>query len=70
MSALLDSSPQYQAVTIMRVDWGSAESEEISKELGVSNRSTLVMFNEGKEVGRVQWTSSKEAIEPLFKAVL
>ena len=70
MRALLDKKPEYQAVTIMRVDWDTYRNADIVKELGVPRRSTLVMFNGGKEVGRVVAQTGGDAIEALFKAAL
>ena len=68
--ALLDSKPEYQKVTIMRVDWDKYRGGDIVKELAIPRRSTLVMFNKGKEVGRVVAKTSTPAIEALFKAVM
>ncbi len=70
MSALIDSNPAYRAVKIVRVDWDTHRRDEIVRELGVSRRSTLVMFRNGKEVGRVVAQTSTEQIEALFKAAL
>ena len=54
----------------MRVDWDSQSKDPIIKELGVGHRATLVMFRDGKEVGRVLWSASKSKIEPLFQAAI
>ena len=70
MRALLDKKPEYQAVTIMRVDWDMYRNADIVKMLDVPRRSTLVMFSGGKEVGRVVAQTSNDAIEALFKAAL
>ena len=70
MSALLDKNPAYQAVQIMRVDWDQFRDDPIVDELKIRRRSTLVMFNEGKEVARVVAQTSAAAIEVLFKAVV
>ena len=70
MSALLDSNPEYKAITIMRLDWDSQGGEAIVKELGIGNRATLVMFKNGKELGRVLFKTSRADIEPLFKLAL
>ncbi len=70
MSALIDSNPAYQAVTIMKVDWDTFKNESIVTELEVRRRSTLVMFKNGEEIERVIAQTSAEAIEPMFaKAV-
>ena len=74
MRALLDSNPEYQTVTVMRVDWdtygGSHSDDAIVKELQVRRRSTLIMFSNGKEVGRVVAETGAAEIEALFKAAL
>ena len=67
MSALLDSNPAYQAVKVVRVDWDSHRDDDIVKELKIPRRSTLVMFKQGKEVGRVVAQTDSDAIEALFK---
>ena len=70
MRALLDSKSEYRKVTIMRVDWDTYRDAEIVKSLAIPRRSTLVMFNNGVEVGRVVAQTSTAAIEALFKAVM
>ncbi|MFT5174959.1 MAG: thioredoxin 1 [Gammaproteobacteria bacterium] len=70
MRALLNSKSQYKNVTIMRVDWDTNRDGDIVKELKIPRRSTLVMFNKGKEVGRVVAQTSTAAIEALFKAAM
>lgn len=54
----------------MRVLWDSNERDEIAKALGVTHRSTLVMVKGEEIVGTVEWSSSKDKIEALFKAVI
>ncbi len=54
----------------MRVDWDTHGDGDIVKELNIPRRSTLVMFNKGKEVGRVVAQTSSAAIEALFKAAM
>lgn len=71
MSALLEENPAYQAVTVMRIEWGEYHEEPLVQEHGVSGRATLIMLNKGgEEIGRVRWYNSKTQIEPLFKAVI
>lgn len=69
MRALIDSNPQYAAVTVIRVDWDEFRKAPIVSELSIPRRSTLVVFNQGEEVARVVAQTSKDAIEALFKAV-
>jgi predicted metal-binding protein len=68
--ALLDSKSEYRKVTIMRVDWDTHRDADIVNELKIPRRSTLVMFNKGKEVARVVAQTGTPAIEALFKAVM
>ena len=70
MRALIDGNPAYRAVTVMKVDWDRFSRDPIVGELGVGNRSTLVMFSRGEEVGRVVGQTAAGAIEPLFKAAV
>lgn len=70
MSALIEGNPEYQKVTVMKVDWDIHSKSDVARELGVRTRATLVMFSRGEEVGRVSWTSAREDIEALFKAAM
>jgi thioredoxin 1 len=67
---LMKTNTDYQAVTIMRVDWDKHSLSDITRDLRVPRRSTLVMFKGGKEVGRVVAQTSTSAIEALFKAAI
>lgn len=70
MGALIDENQDYRAVTVMRVDWNEHRDSDVTRELGVRTRSTLVMFSGGREVGRVIGSTSRDDIEALFKAAL
>lgn len=70
MSALRDSNPKYQAITVMNIDWDYNRSSAITRQLGVMHQATLVMFRNGTELGRVGWSSKEEDIEPLFQATV
>ena len=70
MGALLEANSEYKTVKLMRVDWDSQSKDPIVKELGVKRRATLVMFKDGKEVGRVQSSAKKSKIEALFQAAI
>ena len=54
----------------MTLDWDYNRNSDIAKQLGVTHQATLVMFNKGAEVGRVEWTGTEAAIEPLFQAAV
>ena len=66
MSALIDGNPAYQAVKLIRVDWDQFGQSDIVSELKIPRRSTLVMFKDGAEIGRVVAQTATSAIEPLF----
>ena len=70
MRALRQANPAYCGVTVMRVDWDEHRGGELVRSLRIPRRSTLVMFRDGVEVGRVVAQTEAAAIEPLFKAVL
>ena len=66
----MEGNPGYRSVTVMRVDWDEHGGSDITRELGVRTRSTLVMFSGGQEVGRVIGSTARGDIEALFKAAL
>ena len=68
MSALLEDNSKYPAVRIVKVDWDTFSKAPIVEELQIPRRATLVMFNEGKEVGRVVAQADQQAIARLFDA--
>ena len=70
MRALIEKNPEYRAIKIMRVDWDKHSGDAIVRELKIPRRSTLVMFREGEEVGRVVAQTGSKEIEALFKAAL
>ena len=71
MSALLEENSAYQAVTVMRIEWGVNREEPLVEEHEVIGQATLIMLDKGgEEIGRVRWYNSKAQIEPLFKAVI
>ncbi len=70
MSALIDANEKYQVVTVFRVDWDTYRKDQITKDLKIRRRSTLVMFKDGKEIDRVVAQTSARAIEPLFEKAI
>lgn len=70
ISELMKANDAYASVKIMNVDWDEYGRADFVKKLRIPRRSTLVMFNGGKEVGRVVAQTSAGAIEELFKAVV
>lgn len=54
INALLDADPAYaEAITIYRVDWDEYGRGDLAAQLNIPRRSTLVMFRDGAEVGRL-----------------
>jgi len=70
VSALIDANEKYQVVTVFRVDWDTYRKDQITKDLKIRRRSTLVMFKDGKEIDRVVAQTSARAIEPLFEKAI
>lgn len=70
MSALIDANEKYQVVTVFRVDWDTYRDDQITKDLKIRRRSTLVMFKDGKEIDRVVAQTSARVIEPLFEKAI
>ena len=66
MSALLDSNEKYRDVTVYMVDWDSYGRSQLARDLKVARRSTLIMFRDGKELGRVVARTDKASIGGLF----
>lgn len=54
INALREANPAYDtAITFYRVDWDTHGRGDFSTALNVPRRSTLVMFRDGVEVGRI-----------------
>ena len=70
MSALIEANPEYAAVTVMRVEWDEHRGGALVEALSVPRQSTLVMFKDGREVGRVVAKTGRADIEALFQAAL
>ena len=70
MRALIEKNPDYQNVTIMRVDWDTHSEAPLVRDLNIPRRSTLVMFKDGQEVARVVAQNSEKAISELFQAAM
>jgi len=68
--ALVADNTEYQAVTLIRVDWDMHRDDPIVEELEIPRRSTLVWFKDGVETGRLVAKTSAEQIEPMFAALM
>ncbi len=69
MSALQDQNERYRKVKVIYVDWDLHRNSPIASELKVYRQATLVMFHQGEEVQRLQFQTSKDVIEAMFKSV-
>lgn len=71
INALLEANPAYgEAITIYRVDWDQYGGGDLSTQLNVPRRSTLVMFRDGAEVGRIVAGTREADIRALLDAGL
>jgi len=61
-------SPVYKEVTFLQVDFDTQKS--VLKTLNVSIQSTILVFKQGKEVGRVTGNTKEKDIEELTKKAL
>ena len=66
----MEGNADYRAVTLMKANWDDHGGTDITRELNVRGRSTLVMFSRGKEVGRVFGSAARDDIEAMFKAAI
>jgi thioredoxin 1 len=62
----LSKDPDLQSVTVFTADFD--QEKDLKKTLGVQKQSTLVVFKNGKEVGRSTGTTDPKSIKALIKA--
>jgi len=65
VGALLEDG-QYHRITVIRIEYHTYINEPLIKKWSVKHRATLIMVKDGKELGRVLWSSKKDDIEQLF----
>lgn len=71
IGALRSANPAYDAaITFYRVDWDEHGRGDFSTALNVPRRSTLVMFRDGVEVGRLVAGTREDDIRALLDAGL
>ena len=70
VSALINSKPEYSEIKFIRADWDEFGRSELTKQLKIPRRSTLLMYRGGEEVARVIAQTNKDVIEELFVAAL
>ena len=61
-------SPAYKGVTFLEVDFDT--QSDVLKEFNVSMQSTIIVFKQGKEVGRFTAKTKESDIEELTKKAL
>jgi thiol-disulfide isomerase/thioredoxin len=61
-------SPEFSTITALRVDFDG--QHDIVRSFKVVQQSTLIVFKDGKEVGRSIGDTRKESIEALLRQVL
>ena len=61
-------SPAYKEVTFLEVDFDT--QNDVLKEFNVSMQSTIIVFKQGKEVGRFTAKTKESDIEELTKKAL
>ena len=61
-------SPAYKGVTFLEVDFDT--QSDVLKEFNVSMQSTIIVFKQGKEVGRFTAKTEESDIEELTKKAL
>lgn len=65
ISGLRKGAP-YAGLTELEMDWDKYRGSKIGKDLKIPRRSTLIMFDGGKEVGRLVAGTGRSAIKKLI----
>lgn len=66
INALRAQGEPYNSMTMLAVDWDENRKSPLIGKYNVPRRSTLIMFKDGKEVGRVVAGTSTEQIKQLI----
>ena len=66
LEELAAESAAYKAVPILRVDWDLFGNGELSRQLAIPRRSTLVMMQGTRELGRLVAETRKDRIAALL----
>ena len=71
INALKSENPAYEAnISFIRVDWDDFRTADITRELNIPRRSTLVVLKGDAELGRIVAGTSKGQIKSLMDAAL
>jgi len=68
INALKQTGNPYKGVTIVEMDWDKNRGSALAKQLNIPRRSTLIMYNNGKEVDRIVAATGKSRIKRLIDA--
>jgi len=66
INALKSQGAPYKGMTIVEMDWDKYRGSKFAKQLNIPRRSTLIMFNGGREVGRVVAGTGSSQIKRLI----
>lgn len=66
INALRTQGEPYNNLTVLAVDWDEHRSSPLIADLNVPRRSTLIMFKDGKEVGRIVAGTGEAQIQELI----
>lgn len=66
LEELAAESDVYKAIPILRVDWDAFGNGELSRQLAIPRRSTLVMMQGTRELGRLVAETRKSRIAELL----
>lgn len=66
INALRAQGEPYNSLVMMAVDWDETRNTPLISDLNVPRRSTLIMFKNGKEVGRIVAGTSTRDIQALI----
>jgi thioredoxin 1 len=71
IDALRAADPAYdKAVTFVHIDWDTYETDQLTKDLNIPRRSTLVVLKGDKELGRIVAGTGKDEIKALLDTAL
>ena len=71
MANLKSANPAYdKSLTFLNVDWDTYTGGDLTKQLNVPERSTIVVLKGAKEIGRLNAETAKDPIKALLDTAL
>ncbi|MDA8585606.1 thioredoxin domain-containing protein [Rhodobacteraceae bacterium] len=70
IGALRSENPEYEAINFVAINFDKYGREELSRELGIPRRSTLVVLTPNGEIGRIVAGTSTADIKALMDKAL